>query len=64
MLHGLYQRIVKLYVLEANTTIKMMSLDLRKEKNLLSPASVNVAFVALSLIKKLPTVNLEELHEF
>ena len=63
MLHGLYQRIVKLYVLEVNTTIKMMSLDLRKEKNL-SPVSVNVAFVALSLIKKLPTVNLEEVHEF
>ena len=47
MLHGLCQSIVKPKVLEANTTVdKMISLDLRKEKNLLLPTSVNVGFGA------------------
>ena len=64
-LYGLYQRIVKPKVLEANTTVvKMMSLDLSKGENLLSPALVNVGFGAQSLIKKLPTVNQKEVHEF
>ena len=65
ILHGLYQRIVKPKVLEANkTVVKMMSLDLSKEENLLLPASVNVGFGAQFLIKKLPTVNQKEVHEF
>ena len=65
MLHGLYQIIFKPKVLEANSTVvKMMLLDLSKKDNDLLPASVNVGFGAQSLIKKLPTVNQKEVHEF
>ena len=65
MLHGLNQSIVKPKVLEANTTVvKIMPLDLSKEENLLSSASVNVGFGAQSLTKKVPTVNQKEVNEF
>ena len=64
MYRGMYQRIVKPKVLEANTTVvKMMSLNLGKENNLLPPASVNVGFGAQFLVKKLPTINQKVLHE-
>ena len=64
MFRGLYERIAKPKVLEANTTVvKKMSLDLGKENNLLPAASVNVGFRAQSLIQKLPTVNQKVVHE-
>ena len=65
VLYDLHTRIIKPGVLDENSTVvKLLSLDLSKEENLLSPAPVKIGFGAETTLKKLPTLNQMEVRKF
>lgn len=65
ILYGLDQRIIKPAFAEGNSTaVKLLSLDLRNEENIILPAFVNVGFGVENLIGKFPSINQKEVHGF
>ena len=58
ILYGLNQKIIKSAFVEGNSTaVKLLSLDLRNEENIILPAFVNVGFGAENLIEKFLSIN-------